>query len=121
MYRGNSEVGKGGTAPQTFVVSNATHRRAMIERRRLLGLILFAGSATTARALSLDDEPGVAAVLSYRAARAAKCGGDELYHRQLLADAEAILNGRPIAAVEKRRQLDSVTCPLCGCRPTLGE
>lgn len=40
-------------------------------------------------------------------------GGAITYHRQLLADITAALQGKPQAEIET--QIAAATCPLCGC------
>lgn len=91
----------------------------MLSRRELLTSAAMvsaaAGSGASAHALTIDTEPAAGLNELYFAAKAA-CGGQQAYHAQLLADAQAVLGGRELSEEEKRQLLAAMSCPLCGCR-----
>jgi hypothetical protein len=73
------------------------------------------GGATAATALTLDAEPAASLAQTYHAAKAACGGNPDAYHQQLLAEAQALLDGRELTDEDRQRLLAAVRCPLCGC------
>lgn len=93
-------------------------RRTLIRRLAVLPSATVAGAlaATTAHAFNLE-QPGRDVEALYGAARS--CGGDgSRYHARLLADVNALLDGRDLPAVEREDAVAAVRCPLCGCPVT---
>lgn len=91
----------------------------MLSRRDLLTTSALvsgaAGFGASAQAFTIDTEPAVKLNSMYFAAKAA-CGGQQAYHAQLLADAQAVLGGGELSESQRQQLLATMTCPLCGCR-----
>jgi len=97
----------------------------MISRRRFLTSTALAGAglgvagigfAKGARAFTVEAAPEPVAQL-YAAERAAACQV-RTYHAQIVAEVQAALNGTKLTEDEKREQVNSLLCPLCGCPVT---
>ena len=90
----------------------------LLTRRRFLSTTALAGAGAVAalllhrRALAFSAMPASAETQRlYLSACSAKDGA---YHRQLVADVKAELNGRATDA-QIEAAIAAATCPLCGC------
>lgn len=89
----------------------------MITRRRLLQSGGWVAGGATAVATSPAsafnvEEPSAALAELYHASN--RCSADA-YHRQLIADVDALFAGQSVSAADKEKILASLTCPICGC------
>jgi len=89
-------------------------RRRFLLSSAILGAVGVAAGATKALALSVEPMDAKTEALWLSACSAP--GSINPYHRQLLADVMAALQGKPQAEIDA--QVATLTCPLCGCHVT---
>jgi|APTNR8051073442_1049403.scaffolds.fasta_scaffold05388_3 hypothetical protein len=93
----------------------------MLGRRtflRALGVLPAAAAgtaATTAYGLNFE-QPAKSVEGLYAAAKS--CGQKNAYHATLIADVEALLEGRHLPEAERSKILADMRCPMCGCPVT---
>jgi hypothetical protein len=87
----------------------------VISRRRFLFSTALAGAglgAGTAAAFSIE-EPGETLRSTYLAAKS--CSRPDSEHAQLIAEVEALLEGRELPEEARREIMAATICPVCGC------
>ncbi|MBI1775546.1 MAG: hypothetical protein HYR63_09380 [Proteobacteria bacterium] len=85
-----------------------------LSRRHFLSAwsILTVGAIARPAAALTNDTLSPAAQASYLNACSQR---EQDFHKQLLAQVEATLDGRRLSQEEKDRIRAATTCPLCGC------
>lgn len=87
-------------------------RRRFLRSSAILGTAGMAAGASGALAFSVEQMDVKTEAIWLSACQAP--GSISPYHRQLLADVMAALQGKPQAEIDA--QLAALTCPLCGCQ-----
>jgi hypothetical protein len=85
-----------------------------VSRRHLLSAfsVLAAGVAARPSLALTMDTLGPVARANYLNACSQR---EQDFHKQLISDIEATLNGRQLTAEEKEAIRVAATCPICGC------
>jgi len=89
-------------------------RRRFLLSSAILGAAGMAAGASSALAFSVEPMDVKTEALALSACQAP--GSINPYHRQLLADVMAALQGKPQTEIDA--QVATLTCPLCGCHVT---
>lgn len=89
---------------------------SMNRRRFLLSTVALSAAGTlvgTSKALALSTEPMDPQTEAIYLSACQAPGTVNSYHRQLLSELTAVLQGKPRAEIDA--QIAAATCPLCGC------
>lgn len=89
-------------------------RRRFLRSSAILGAAGMAAGSSSVLAFSVEQMDVKTEAVWLSACQAP--GSINPYHRQLLADVMAALQGKPQAEIDA--QMASLTCPLCGCSVT---
>jgi hypothetical protein len=92
----------------------AVSRRRFLLSSAILGAAGMAAGASSALAFSVEQMDVKTEAVWLSACQAP--GSINPYHRQLLADVMAALQGKPKTEIDA--QVATLTCPLCGCHVT---